>query len=226
MSSSIVRFWWVLKFSTFDLEIRDTIYFLHWIFLGVCVYLWEEIQYPFSFTFSCTHTAPPPYWHPFCLFLPTWALPSFPPHCRVRGGFYWFGSWPCCGISTVLWKPTQKQWFETTVFYFAHRYKVSSAQPGLPLLDSLWGCLQDRRPGVSDGTGLEDSHNWDYWAVPSGGFFTEWPLKSRTPVEDCQLLSVAFSAVPQSGPHLCLSEGEGKGAPLFPRSIRESADLF
>lgn len=59
MSSSIVRFWWVLKFSTFDLEIRDTIYFLHWIFLGVCVYLWEEIQYPFSFTFSCTHTAPP-----------------------------------------------------------------------------------------------------------------------------------------------------------------------
>lgn len=40
-------------------------------------------------------------------------------------------------VSVLLWKPTQKPWFETTVFYFAHRYKVSSAQPGLPLLDSL-----------------------------------------------------------------------------------------
>lgn len=196
-------------------------------FGGVCIFV-RGNSVSFLLHFLLYPYCPPPFriLTSFLSLSPHVSSPQLSPHCRVRGGFYWFGSWPCCGISTVLWKPTQKPWFETTVFYFAHRYKVSSAQPGLPLLDSLWGCLQDRRPGVSDGTGLEDSHNWDYWAVPSGGFFTEWPLKSRTPVEDCQLLSVAFSAVPQSGPHLCLSEGEGKGAPLFPRSIRESVDLF
>lgn len=46
---------------------------------------------------------------------------------------------------------------------------------------------------------------------------------------DCRLLSVAFSALPQRGPHLCLivsDEGEGTWVPLLSRNIREFADLF
>lgn len=135
-------------------------HFLPWIFFFFwgCVYLCVETQYPFSFTFPCT---------PHCshlltsfLSLSPWSpLNSFLPIVRSGEDFTWFSSWSFCGVSTAVWKATPNRWFATTVVYFVHRYTgFASAQPGLPLLDSLWGCLQDRRhwPGRFTQLGLPE----------------------------------------------------------------------
>lgn len=247
MISSTVWFGWVLKLSTFDLQIKDAIISLSSLnFLFWRVYLCAETQCPFSFTFSCT--PPPPHLLTSFLSLFPWSpLNSFLPIVGSEKDFTWFRSWPFCGVSAAVWKTTQKRCFATAVIYFAHRYTgFSSAQPGLPLLDSLWGCLQDGRLGVSCGTVLGDWHSWDSWVVPLCGLFTGWPLKSRLPMERC----LASRVVPQetvsrkvwlfplclradltytslwSHHRDCLGEGEGTWVPLLLGRIRESADLF
>lgn len=73
MISSVVRFWFVLKFSTCDLQIKDAIIELSPLsFFG---YLCEETQYLFS-SLSLAPPAPTAltFCHPFCLSLP--GLPS------------------------------------------------------------------------------------------------------------------------------------------------------
>lgn len=121
-SSSIVRFWWVLKFITYDLQIKDAITQLSLLsfFEGGCIYV-RKLRLLSHCQLPPAPTQPTPCATlSFCLSLMD-LLTSFLPIVVLGEDFTLLSSWPFCGVCTAVWKTTQKWWFETkTVIYFAH----------------------------------------------------------------------------------------------------------
>lgn len=148
------------------------------------------------------------------------------PSLRERGGFYWFSSWPFCGISTALWKPTQKPWFATTVFLFCSQIQgfLSSASPSsfrfplrLPAGQKAWG-FSWHWPGKIHTTGTPER---SLPVVFSQGLWRAglpWRTVSCQvwPFLLCLRVDLTYASV----------NGRGKGSPSFPGASENLQTYF
>lgn len=116
-----------------------------------------------------------------------------------------------------------------------------SAQAGFPLLGSLWGCLQGRRPGDSHSSGvgrftglglLSVPFTWSLHRVASGKQDSHggaW-LPGRCPVR-LLVAECGLSGMPPCRPHLslvcgALVKGRGHGSPSFPGTSENLQTYF